>query len=139
MLQFGWATACCGVTPRISSIARSRNGPPLQVRVIFSIPSTRSKSKHCQIALCSLSTGSRVAPHRATSCMTRAPAQTSTSLLASATMTPRRIAARVGASPAAPTIPAITQSAGRCAASTSDAGPQAVSIPVPASASFSAG
>ena len=30
--------------------------------MIFSIPSTRSKSKHCQIALCSLSTGSKVAP-----------------------------------------------------------------------------
>ncbi len=52
--------------------------------------------------------------------MTRAPAQTSTSLLASATMTPRRIAAKVGANPAAPTIPAITHSAGRCAASISD-------------------
>ena len=35
------------------------------------------------------------------------------SLLASATMAPRRAAARVGASPAAPTIAAITQSAGR--------------------------
>ncbi len=54
-------------------------------------------------------------------------------------MTPRRIAARVGASPAAPTIPAITQSAGCSAASISDAGPQALSIPVPASPSFNAG
>ncbi len=54
-------------------------------------------------------------------------------------MTPRRIAARVGASPAAPTIPAITHSAGRSAASIRASAPQAVSIPVPASASFSAG
>ena len=83
---------------------RSRNGPPLHVRVIFSIPSTRSKSKHCQIALCSLSTGSRVAPCAATSRMNRLPAQTSTSLLAKATMRPWRTAARVGSSPAAPTI-----------------------------------
>jgi len=40
--------------------------------------------------------------------MTRLPAHTSTSLLASATMAPRRIAASVGARPAAPTIAAIT-------------------------------
>ena len=88
MLQFGWATASCGVTSRMSSKARSRNGPPLAVRMIRSIVSTRSRSKHCQIALCSLSTGSKVAPQRATSCMTRLPAQTSTSLLAKATMRP---------------------------------------------------
>ena len=55
--------------------------------------------------------------------MKRLPAQTSTSLLAKATMRPRRIAARVGASPAAPTMPAITQSAGRSAASTSASRP----------------
>ena len=53
-------------------------------------------------------------------------------------MAPRRIAAKVGASPAAPTIPAITHSAGRSAASVSASAPQAASIPVPASASFKA-
>ena len=68
---------------------------------------------------------------RATSCMNSEPAHTSTSLLASATMTPRRIAASVGARPAAPTIPAMTHSAGRSAASTSAAGPLAASMPGP--------
>ena len=57
--------------------------------------------------------------------MKRLPAQTSTSLLAKATMRPARTAARVGASPAAPTMPAITQSAGRSAASTTASGPHA--------------
>ena len=45
-------------------------------------------------------------------------------------MRPRRIAARVGSRPAAPTIPAITQSAGRSEASTSAARPHATSIPL---------
>ena len=71
MLQFGWATASSGVTFRISSNSRSRKGPPLAVSMIRSIVSARSRSKHCQIALCSLSTGSRMAPHRATSSITR--------------------------------------------------------------------
>ena len=139
MRQVGCATAWAGVASRIAAMLCSRKGPPLHVRVIFSIPSTRVKSKHCQIALCSLSTGSRVAPCAATSRMKRLPAQTSTSLLAKATMRPWRTAASVGSSPAAPTIPAITQSAGRSAASTRAARPHATAIPEPDSASFSAG
>jgi len=55
--------------------APSRNGPPLAVRMILSIVSARSRSKHCQIALCSLSTGNNVAPERATSCMTSDPSR----------------------------------------------------------------
>ena len=51
--------------------------------------------------------------------MNSAPAQTRHSLLASATIAPRSTAASVGRKPAAPVIAAITQSAGRCAASTS--------------------
>ena len=47
----------------------------------------------------------------------QAPAQTRHSLLASATVAPRSIAASVGFNPIAPLIAAITQSAGRCAAS----------------------
>ncbi len=137
MFHVGCLTACFTVMSRISSMLRSRNGPPLQVKVIFSMCSTRLKSKHCQIALCSLSTGSRVAPLAATSCMNRLPAQTSTSLLANATMRPCRTAASVDARPAAPTMPAITQSAGRSAASTSASGPHPTSIPDPDSASFS--
>ena len=69
--------------------------------------------------------------------VTRSPAQTSTSLFASATTAPRRAATRVGSRPAEPTIAAMTQSAGRFAASTTAAGPAAASIAVPASACFS--
>ena len=51
--------------------------------------------------------------------MNSAPAQTRHSLLASATVAPRSAAASVGFRPAAPLIAAITQSAGRSAASIS--------------------
>ena len=52
----------------------------------------------------------------------------------------RRAAPRPGSArvPAAPTIPAITQSAGRSAASTSASAPHAAAMPEPDSASFSA-
>ncbi len=63
------------------------------------------------------------------------PAQTSASLLASATACPRRIAARVAPSPAAPLIAAMVQSADMAAASSTESGPAAVAMPVPASAS----
>ena len=53
----------------------------------------------------------------ATSAISSAPAQTRHSLVASATIAPRRTAVSVGPRPAAPTIAAITQSAGRAAAS----------------------
>ena len=91
------------------------------------------------MALCSLSTGSRVAPDRAISAKNSAPAATSVSLLASAIVAPWRTAARVGRNPAAPTIADITTSAGRDAASSRAAGPAAASMPDPSSASRSAG
>ena len=76
-----------------------------------------------KMALCSESTGSTVAPAAAARRMNRPPAQTRHSLLASATVAPRFAAASVGSSPAAPLIAAITQSAGRSAASTSASRP----------------
>ena len=79
------------------------------------------------IALCSESTGSTVAPALAARRMNRPPAQTRHSLLASATVAPRSMAASVGFNPTAPLIAAITQSAGRCAASTNAASPAAAS------------
>ena len=69
--------------------------------------------------------------------MNIAPAQTRHSLLASATVAPRLAAASVGFSPTEPLTAAITQSAGRSAASTSAASPLAASMPVPESASLS--
>ena len=90
------------------------------------------------MALCSLSTGRKRAPCFLASAVASAPAQTSASLLASATSAPRRMAASVGASPAAPTIAAMTHSAGRIAASTTASGPAATSMPLPSSSALSA-
>ncbi len=104
--------------------------------MIFSMLSGRSKSNSWKMALCSESTGSRVAPAAATSRIISWPAETRHSLLASATTAPRRTAASVGRRPAAPTIAAITQSAGIKAASITASGPAAASTPLPESAAF---
>src|SRR5271163_1373267 len=71
--------------------------------------------------------------------MTATPAQTSVSLLASATTRPSRIAANVGARPTAPTIPETTRSAGRLAASSIASSPAAISICRPATPAFRSG
>ena len=88
----------------------------------------------CMAAECSESTGSSVVLARATSAMKMSPAETRHSLLASAVSVPCRTASSVGLSPAAPTIAAMTQSAGRLAASSSASSPAPTSMPVPASA-----
>ena len=89
------------------------------------------------MALCSLSTGSSTAPDWRTAAIIKAPAETSASLLAKATVFPASIAAIVEGNPAQPTIEAIVQSASRLAASTSASGPAAASMFVPASATLS--
>ena len=63
-----------------------------------------------KMALCSLSTGSSRPPRRAASSVTRAPAMTSVSLLATATVLPASSAAQAPASPAAPTMALSTTS-----------------------------
>ena len=77
------------------------------------------------------------APAFAARCMKKSPAQTRHSLLASATVAPRSTAASAGFKPAAPLTAAITQSAGRAAASITALSPAPHSVRVPASASFS--
>jgi hypothetical protein len=62
------------------------------------------------------------------------PAVTRLSLLASASVVPCRSARNPGASPAAPTMADMIQSAGRSAASISAPSPAAASTPDPASA-----
>jgi len=94
-----------------------RNGPPLAVRMSFATSSLRLHARHWKIALCSLSTGSSVAPLRIAASVISAPAVTSASLLASATVRPASIAAITGFRPAQPTIAAITSSASPAAAS----------------------
>src|SRR5207342_1904958 len=78
------------------------------------------------------------APAFAARCMKKSPAQTRHSLLASATVAPRSTAASAGFNPAAPLTAAITQSAGRAAASMMALSPAPHSILVPARAAFNA-
>ena len=88
-------------------------------------------------ALCSESAGRMQAPALAARSMKKSPAQTRHSLLASATVAPRSTAASAGFKPAAPDTAAISQSAGRSAASTMALSPAPLAMPVPASAARS--
>ena len=123
----------------ISSRLAVRNGPPEAVSTICSTAPRLPSASAWKIALCSESTGSSVAPASRTARSITSPAQTSASLLASATAPPRRIAASVDGRPAAPVIAAIVQSAGSAAAATTASAPPAVAMPVPASAARSVG
>ena len=101
------------------------------------IRSTRaisSPTSAWKIAECSLSTGRMLAPCRCAVSSSSAPAQTSDSLLASASVVPCDNAAMPGASPAAPTMADMIQSAGRVAASVTATVPAAASTPDPCSA-----
>ena len=120
--QVGCLSACSTVTLRIASSGQVRNGPPEAVSTMRRTSSRRPAPSAWKIALCSESTGSTVAPAAAARRMNSAPAQTRHSLLASATVAPRSAAASVGLRLVAPVIAAITQSAGRCAASTTAVG-----------------
>ena len=80
-------------------------------------------------ALCSESAGRMQAPAFCARCMKKSPAQTRHSLLASATVAPRSTAASAGFRPAAPLTAAITQSAGRAAASMIALSPAPHSMP----------
>ena len=139
MFQVGCATAWTGVTCAIAARSSVRNGPPDAVRITRSTASRRAKSNTWKIALCSESTGSKVPPPNRISSISSGPAQTRHSLLARATMAPRRAAVSVGSSPAAPTIAAMTHSAGRRAAATTASRPASMRRPVPANAFFRAG
>ena len=114
MVQFGWASACCGRATTMSSSVHSRNGPPEAVRRIRSIPSVVTPASPAgrlwKIALCSLSTGMSRAPDSCTAPIRSRPLMTSASLLASSTRLPAPAAASVGRRPAAPTIAATTVS-----------------------------
>src|SRR5512143_1095147 len=134
--QFGWRSACSGVAALIASFDQVRNGPPDAVRIARLTSARFPAPSAWKTALCSESTGKTVAPVLAARRMKMLPAQTRHSLFANATVAPRSIAASVGLSPTEPLIAAITQSAGRCAASISASSPAAASIRDPDSALF---
>jgi hypothetical protein len=114
--------------PVAQAAARGGDDDPLD-RASISSPTRpgRSRNARCRPA------GSR-AVGRA-SAIRSGPAVTRLSLLASASVVPWRSALNPGASPAAPTMADMIQSAGRSAASISAASPAAASTPDPASAS----
>src|SRR5436190_23956112 len=109
--QLGCATASAGVAERIVSADADRKGPPLAVRINLETSAERLPARHWNIALCSLSMGSRVAPDECAASVISAPAVTSASLLASAIVLPASTAPMTGLRPAQPTIAAITRSA----------------------------
>src|SRR5579875_2043227 len=127
--QVGCCSASAGVTARRRSRGRSRNAPPEAVRInaatSAALPSgVPSPRKHCQIALCSLSMGSTATWWARAAAMTRCPAITSASLLASATVFPASIAASVGRRPWRPTTASSTKSAAHsCTSVVSASGP----------------
>ena len=133
--QFGCAQAASGVTDSRSQGRRWRNGPPEAVSRIrrTSVRAGRA-GRHWNIALCSLSMGMSSAPPSCIASMNKRPDITNASLLASSTLFPARAAARVGSSPAAPTIPASTwRTCGRATTSSRAAGPASTVVAVPAS------
>ena len=60
--QLGWRSACSGVAALIASSVQVRNGPPDAVRIMRRTSSRRPEPSAWNIALCSQSTGSTVAP-----------------------------------------------------------------------------
>ena len=120
--QLGWHSASSGVARASCSRLQVRNGPPEAVSTMRSMVAGSAPAIAWNTAECSESTGSSSVPASRTACMNMRPASTRHSLLASATRRPCETAASVGRSPAAPMMPATTQSAGRMAASASAAG-----------------
>ena len=137
--QFGCEDACSTVADASRSSGQSRNAPPEAVMVTCSTAAMSSPVRDWKMAECSLSTGRIVAPWRFASAISRGPAVTRLSLLASAKVATWASARNPGTRPAAPTIPDMTQSAGRSAASATAASPPAVRVPVPASAARRSG
>ncbi len=98
--QFGCAHACSGVQVARRSSGQSRNGPPDAVsstrRTPFGVsPARACAGGHWKMALCSLSTGSSVAPDALAALMSSGPAITSDSLFASNRRLPASTAANV--------------------------------------------
>ena len=129
--QLGWATACSTVAARIFSSGHSRNGPPEAVMVQTSTSLASPEPSTWKIALCSESTGMTWAPDLTSASWNTLPAATTHSLLARATMTPRRMAASAGSIAAAPMMATMTKSDAMSAAAITAARPAAISIPVP--------
>ena len=122
----------------IASAGQSRNGPPEAVSRSRRTPAGRVPQRapggrHWKIALCSLSMGTSSAPPDSTARISRGPAVTADSLLASSRRLPAAAAARVERRPAAPAIAAMTIGAsGSAASATIASAPASTRTPEPA-------
>ena len=100
---------------------RSRNGPPLAVRINLETSDFLPPIRDCQSAECSESTGNSWSGFARD--ITKSPPATSDSLLARATRFPTRSAASVGPKPIEPVIPFKTTSQVIAAISVAASGP----------------
>ena len=118
MFQVGWFRASALEAFMIRSFGQVRKGPPEAVRKMRAGFCPFRPSRHWKMALCSLSTGSRVGTPFSTghSFITSSPPATRVSLLARRILLPARRAAIVTSSPATPTMDTITSSAPHSAA-----------------------
>ena len=110
IFQLGWFSACSTVMDANVSLGVLSSGPPEAVRMILLALFRSSPARHCRIALCSLSIGTRWTPYSLTNEVTSSPATTSVSLFASAMCFLCLIASMVGFNPANPTIELMTRS-----------------------------
>ena len=108
--QLGCCNACSNVILLKSSFGVVRNGPPDPVRISRFISLLFSPLRHCQMALCSLSTGNKLHEFDFRRSFIIPPAITIDSLFDRATSIPLFTASMVGSIPEAPTNPFITKS-----------------------------
>ena len=108
---------CCCIDVRSFHV---RNGPPEAVITSLATSSIALElRRHCDMALCSESTGSSSTPCFCTKGSTNAPPATRVSLFAKAISHPRVIPSRTASSPAEPTTAATRMSPGRAMSATS--------------------
>mmetsp|Transcript_2138 Transcript_2138/g.4924 ORF Transcript_2138/g.4924 Transcript_2138/m.4924 type:complete len:278 (-) Transcript_2138:96-929(-) len=118
MSQFGWVVAFLRMNSgsslhrrRSSSAERSRNAPPLAVRMMRLRPPGGTPWRDWKIAECSESAGVILTPNSLSSGRITGPPLMRVSLFASAMSFPALIASTVGRRPAQPTMPVTTTSA----------------------------
>ncbi len=110
IFHVGWFAASATVACSIASADAVRNGPPLAVRITRRTSLARPQCMAWNTAECSESTGRIATPLARASGISSDPAQTSDSLLASASVLPASTVASAAGSPAAPTTAATTVS-----------------------------
>src|SRR5215210_3738025 len=121
IFHVGCLSASSGPIFRSSAFSLEKNGPPEAVSRMPSSSSSLRPSRHWKIAECSESTGMR--GFSSARDITHSPPAIRDSLLARATLLPACSAPTVAASPAKPTMPLSTTSAGASESRSAEPGP----------------